>query len=166
MSATAIHTPERSGLRVGKDGRFFLPLLLMAMAMLVLAGAGGALVLKAKLRPSAPQGISASSMPGYAPLPAMTFTLNAGSRLREVSVRVVLELASPDEAAQVAPFVPRIADAMNGRMLDVSPDSLKGSAGSSYIKSAVSEVANRELRSLRIASLPAGRVLIQDMLLR
>jgi flagellar basal body-associated protein FliL len=167
MSAIAIHVHEVHRRPAASEGRTLKALLIVAALMLLLAGGGSALLLKSVVRPHAAGGSQTTGpAPNYAPLPPMTFTLSSGTRLREVSVSVALEIEPTVRAEDVIPFGPRIADAMNTRMMDVAPEELSGAAGWSYVKDMVAEVANRELRSLKMRPVPANRVLVQDLLVR
>ncbi|WP_109106781.1 flagellar basal body-associated FliL family protein [Azospirillum sp. TSO35-2] len=147
--------PERVGNR--------LVLVLLAL-LLTFAGTGAAGLLL--LRPAPAQGAYApppvQTPPAlYATMPTMTFTLNDGIRLRELRVRAVLEFDPTTSLEAVIPHLPRIADAMGLRMLDVDPADLRGADGSAYLKDALRFVANRTMRPLKLR-----QVLIQDMLLR
>ncbi len=147
--------------RTGNRLVFALMLLMVAFAG---AGAGGALL----LRPAPAQGayvparIAAASAPAvYASLPTLIVTLNDGRRLHELRLRAVLEFDPATPLETVTPHLPRIADAMNQRLLEVDPAELRGADGPAYVKDALRFVANRTMRPLKLR-----QVLIQDMLLR
>ncbi len=91
----------------------------------------------------------------------MSFTLNDGDRLRELRIRAVLELDPSVPLETVKPYLPRIANSMSVRMLEVEPDELRGQDGTVYIKNALRFVADKTMRPLKVR-----QILIQDMLLR
>lgn len=155
LTRTATPRPDRLDRRI---------LLLLAAIVFTLTFAGAGTILLSKKAASA--GLHGgpavrSDAVTYARLPAMSFTLNDGTRLRELQLRVVLELDPTVQAKAVEPYYPQITDAMNLRMLDVDPDELRGADGPNYIKDALRFAAAKVLRPLKVR-----QVLVQDMLLR
>jgi flagellar protein FliL len=144
-------------------GGRIIPALFLLIVTLAAAGAGGVLMLKPATAHTggASTRMSATVQPTYASMPAMSFTLRDGDRLRELKVRVVLELDPSVPLETVKPYLPHIADAMSVRMLDVDPNELSGQDGPHYIKDALGFAANKAIRPLKIR-----QVLVQDMLLR
>lgn len=161
--ATAGASPRSAAMTLpeGVSGKIIMMLLAM-LVTLAGAGAGGILMLKpatahpgkTPLRIDAPVAL-------YAALPTMSFTLNDGTRLRELRVRAVLELDPSIPLDLVKPYIPTIADAMTIRMMDVDPDELRGQDGPLYIKNALRFAADKAMRPLKVR-----QVLVQDMLLR
>ncbi|XKH33591.1 hypothetical protein ACIU1J_07620 [Azospirillum doebereinerae] len=76
-------------------------------------------------------------------------------------VRAVLELDPSVPLDTVKPYLPRIADAMTLRMMEVDPNELRGQDGPLYVKDALRFAANKAMRPLKVR-----QVLVQDMLLR
>ena len=145
----------------GTGNRMILALLGLMLAFAG-AGAGGALL----LRPAPAQGAHPTARieaaPAvYATLPTLTVTLNDGRRLQELRLRAVLEFDPFTPMETVTPHLPRIADAMSRRLLEVDPAELRGADGQVYVKDALRYVANKTMRPLKLR-----QVLIQDMLLR
>ncbi|MBP2299196.1 flagellar basal body-associated FliL family protein [Azospirillum picis] len=161
MTATS---PERSLASLDHVGRRMVLALLGLLVAFAGAGVGSALLLRPAKAHGAlgPAGAGAMPAPGvYATLPTMVVTLNDGRQLRELRLRAVLEFDPATPLTAVTPQLPRIADAMTRRLLDVSPSDLQGANGSAYVKDALRFVADRTMRPLK-----AKQVLIQDMLLR
>lgn len=155
MGTVALPMPERVGNKI-------VVTLLALLLTLAGAGAGGVLMLKPAAGHSGRLPARVEAAPAtYAAMPAMTFTLNDGNRLRELRVRAVLELAPSTPLETVLPHLPRIADAMTLRMMDVDPDELRGPEGTLYIKDALRFAADKAMRPLKVR-----QVLVQDMLLR
>ncbi|WP_042701383.1 flagellar basal body-associated protein FliL [Azospirillum sp. B506] len=145
----------------GTGNRIFLALLGLMLAFAG-AGAGSALILRPSPAHGAHPPVRIEPAPAvYAALPTLTLTLNDGRRLQELRLRAVLEFdpATPMEA--VTPHLPRIADAIGQRLLEVNPAELRGADGQIYVKDALRYVANKTIRPLKLR-----QVLIQDMLLR
>ncbi|MBY6263549.1 flagellar basal body rod protein [Azospirillum sp. 412522] len=140
--------------------------IVLTLLGLMLAFAGTGIGSALMLRPSPAQGAHPPARVDVAPavyatLPTLTVTLNDGRRLQELRLRAVLEFdpATPLEA--VTPHLPRIADAIGRRLLEVDPAELRGAEGQVYVKDALRYVANKTMRPLKLR-----QVLIQDMLLR
>lgn len=154
-SATAPSTPDRVGSKV-------ILVLLAALIGLALTGAAGIFLLKpGTAHAGRPVAETVRPVANYAPLPTMSFTLSDGNRLHELRVRVVLEMDASVQPKAVESYVPRIASALNTRMLDVDPAELRGRDGSFFIKDAVMQTAAKEMRSMKVR-----QVLVQEMLLR
>lgn len=96
-----------------------------------------------------------------APLPPMEFTLADGHRVRQVELRVLLELDPKVDRKLVEMHAPRIANALSASMIDVNPTELTGPAGTRLVKEQISIAANRELKPIRIR-----QVLLQRFLVR
>jgi len=162
------HMPARTPLRRAErtlsldhvSGKIILGLLVL-MIGLSLAGAGGIFLLKPATAHTGNGAEVVHPIANYAPLPVMNFTLNDGDRLRELRVRVVLEMDPHAVPKLVESYGPRIASAMSGLMMDVAPAELRGQDGTYIIKDAVMRAAAKELRSMRIR-----QVLVQELLLR
>lgn len=152
----AVPMPERVSNKI-------VLLLLALLATLAVAGAGGVLMLKPATAHSGkpPVRVETMAVATYAALPTMSFTLTDGNRLRELRIRAVLELDPSIPLESVKPYLPRIADAMSVRMLEVEPGELSGQDGPLYIKDALRFVADKALRPLKVR-----QILVQDMLLR
>lgn len=164
MASAAHQPPANPSLEGEPAGRRILPILFLLIVALTAAGAGGALMLKpatAAHSGAVPAKTVAGPQPSYAAMPAMSFTLRDGERLRELKLRVVLELDPSVPLDKVKPYLPHIADAMSVRMLDVDPNELRGQDGPHYIKDVLGFAANKAMRPLKIR-----QVLVQDMLLR
>lgn len=140
-------------------------LLILAALVVALSSAGaGTILLRKQLSPAGGRTPAVEVKPGavtYARLPAMSFTLNDGTRLRELQLRVVLELDPSVPAKAVEPYIPHITDAISLRMSDVDPEELRGAEGPLYVKDALRYSAAKVLRPLKVR-----QVLVQDMLLR
>lgn len=95
------------------------------------------------------------------PLPPMEFTLADGHRIRQVELRVMIEVDPKIDRKLVEAHAPRIANALSARMIDVNPVELIGPAGTSLVKEQVILAANRELKPIRIQ-----QVLLQRFLVR
>jgi len=149
--------PERAGNKIIL-GLFVLMLVLTG------AGAGGALMLKpatASTGRAPARAEAGAAVATYAALPTLNVTLNDGDRLRELRIRAVLELDPSIPLETVKPYLPRIADALNLRMMEVHPNELRGQDGPLYVKDALRFVADKAMRPVKIR-----QVLVQDMLLR
>lgn len=143
------------------SGKIILGLMLL-MVGLSAAGAGSAFLLKpAKARAGRPVADEAPAMANYARLPTMNFTLSDGDRLRDVRVRVVLEMDPQVHPKTVESYGPRISSAMSTAMLEVNATELRGGAGTSFIKDAVMQTASKELRPMKVR-----QVLLQELVLR
>jgi Flagellar basal body-associated protein FliL. len=142
------------------SGKIILGLLVL-MIGLSLAGAGGVFLLKPATAHTGQGSDVVRPIANYAPLPVMSFTLSDGDRLRELRVRVVLEMDPHTVPKVVESFGPRIANAMNGLMMDVTPADLRGQDGSYVIKDAVMRAAAKELRPMKVR-----QVLVQELILR
>ncbi len=142
------------------SGKIILGLLAL-MIGLSLAGAGGVFLLKPATAHTGGASELVRPIANYASLPVMNFTLNDGDRLRELRVRVVLEMDPHAVPKVVESYGPRIASAMSGLMMDVAPVELRGQDGTYVIKDAVMRAAGLELRPMKIR-----QVLVQEMLLR
>ncbi len=153
-SGPSAAAPDRIG------GRVIL-LLLAGLVGLAAAGTGGLFLLKPGTALAGRPAAEARTAIRYARLPVMNFTLTDGDRLRELRLRVVLEMDPSVEPETVEPYGPRIANAMSNHMQDVAPQELRGGGGSILIKEAVMWTAGRELRPMKIR-----QVLVQEMLLR
>lgn len=155
LTRTASPRPDRLDRRI---------LLILAAIVFTLSFAGAGTILLSKKASSAglhaTPAVRADSVT-YARLPAMSFTLNDGTRLRELQLRVVLEMDPTVTAKSVELYFPQIADAMSLRMLDVDPEELRGAEGPIYVKDALRFAAAKVLRPLKVR-----QVLVQDMLLR
>ncbi|WP_448203155.1 flagellar basal body-associated FliL family protein [Azospirillum sp. sgz302134] len=138
-------------------------LLLLALVIgLSLASAGGLFLLKPRMaRAGLPGPETTRPAANYASLPAMNFTLTDGDRLRELRVRVVLEMEPLAQPKTVVTYAPRIASAMNVLMLDVNPAELRGKNGPYFIKDAVMQTAAKEMQSMKVR-----QVLVQEMVMR
>lgn len=166
-TSTIAAGPDRndSASLVERVGNRFVFVLLAVLVTFAAAGTGGVLM----LRPATAHGafgpartaVPATAPALYARMPAMTFTLNDGSRLRELRVSAVLEFDPATPLDAVTPHLARIADSMSLRMLDVDPAELNGRDGSAYVKDALRFAAAKAIRPLKLR-----QVLIQDMLLR
>lgn len=165
MVRTAATGPTRQEFlsEAERFGGRIIPALFLLIVALAAAGAGGVLMLKPATAHTGalPAKTIVGPQPAYAAMPAMSFTLRDGERLRELKVRVVLELDPSVPLETVKPHLARIADAMSVRMLDVDPNELRGQDGPHYIKDALGFAANKAIRPLKIR-----QVLVQDMLLR
>lgn len=145
--------------RIG--GRIILGLMLL-MVGLSAAGAGTAFLLKpAKARAGRPVAEEAPALANYARLPAMTFTLSDGDRLRDVRVRVVLEMDPQVQPKTVESYGPRISSAMSTAMQEVDATELRGGGGTSLIKAAVMQTASKELGAMKVR-----QVLLQELVMR
>lgn len=144
------------------SGRIILGLMLLLVGLSA-AGVGGALLLKpGNTRPgSHPAGAEATRAANYARLPAMTFTLSDGDRLRDVRLRVVLEMDPQAQAKTVESYGPRITSAMSTMMQEVPATELRGGGGTSFIKDAVMQTASKELRPMKVR-----QVLLQELVMR
>lgn len=143
------------------SGKIILGLMVL-LAGLSAAGAGGAFLMKpAKAHAGLPVEQEPPAMANYARLPAMNFTLTDGDRLRELRVRVVLEMDPQAHAKTVESYGPRITSAMTTEMLDVNAGDLRGRDGSVLIKDAVMRTASKELRPMKVR-----QVLVQELVLR
>lgn len=141
-------------------GRVVLMMLLLILG-LAGAGIGGAYLIKVGTHRGARATGTAAATGNYAPLPTMVFTLNDGDRLRDVRLRVVLDMDPSVPPEEVTPYAPRIANTVSEAMLEVDPATLRGSAGLEVVKETVAKIAGRELRPMRIRT-----VLVQDLLIR
>lgn len=142
------------------SGKIILGLLAL-MIGLSLAGAGGIFLLKPATAHTGNGTDIVHPVANYARLPVMNFTLNDGERLRELRVRVVLEMDPHAVPKLVESYGPRIASAMSGLMMDITPAELRGQDGTYVIKDAVMRAATTELRTMKIR-----QVLVQELLLR
>ncbi|WP_449232097.1 flagellar basal body-associated FliL family protein [Azospirillum doebereinerae] len=152
-----VSMPERAGNKIIL-GLFVLMLTLTG------AGAGGALMLKpatASTGRAPARAEAGAAVATYAALPTLNVTLNDGDRLRELRIRAVLELDPSVPLETVKPYLPRIADALSLRMMEVDPNELRGQDGPLYVKDALRFAANKAMRPLKVR-----QVLVQDMLLR
>lgn len=89
----------------------------------------------------------------------MGFTLTDGRHLRELRIRVVLELPPKSDPAPVNPAAERIATAMTDLMLNLQARDLSGSGGSQIVKTHMLKAARAELHPLEIR-----QVLVQEMI--
>ncbi|MGR0185822.1 flagellar basal body-associated FliL family protein [Azospirillum aestuarii] len=136
--------------------------LLCTMAGLAAAGTGGAFLLKPGTAQAGRMvGDTLRTAANYARLPAMIFTLSDGDRLRELRVRVVLDMEPTAPAKTVESYGPRIASAMTNVMLETDPGELRGRNGAFYIKDAVMRTAAKELGAMKIR-----QVLVQELVMR
>ena len=164
MTKTSVSAEAGQGSLPSFDGTGNRIVLALLGLMLAFAGAGiGSALL---LRPAPAQGAYSparvEAAPAvYAALPTLTVTLNDGRRLQELRLRAVLEFDPSTPMETVTPHLPRIADAIERRLLEVDPAELRGAEGQVYIKDALRYVANKTMRPLKLR-----QVLIQDMLLR
>ena len=102
----------------------------------------------------------AATPPVYAALPAMDFTLPDGTRLRELRLRVVLELPPETDPATVIPSANRIATTMTGLLHNMEARELSGANGSQIVKRNMLQAARTELHPLEIR-----QVLVQEMII-
>ena len=136
--------------------------LICAMAGLAAAGTGGIFLLKpGTAQAGRPVAGTLRAAANYARLPAMHFTLTDGDRLRELRVRVVLDMDPAAPAKTVESYGPRIASAMSNVILDTDAGDLRGRNGAFYIKDAVMRTASRELGAMKIR-----QVLVQELIMR
>lgn len=159
MKGRSMRDGDAASMRDRVGGRIFL-VLFAALIGLAATGAGGVFLLK-PAKAHTGRGSHEPLAAVYAPLPPMNFTLSDGARLRELRVRVVLEMDPLTEAKLVESYGSRIASAMNTLMLDVEPADLRGPSGSIFIKDAVMQTARKELRPMKVR-----QVLVQELLLR
>lgn len=133
-----------------------LLVLASVLGLLAMLGVGSAVVFGAG---SAKAGRGGHPGPVYAALPAMNFTLTDGSRLRELRLKVLLEMDPTADLAVVEPRGPRIVGALESRMAGVRASELSGTGGTRMVKDLITVAANHELRPLRVR-----QVLLQEML--
>lgn len=132
----------------------------IALVLLAVLGAGGAVIASKVRSSSAPVAEGMGPKKNYAALPSMTFSLGGGDA-RLVDVKVLLEV-DPTVSGKVAePYVPRIADQLSDKMRSIEPGQLAGADGAKLMKSAIASVLDREMREVRVREILLDRMVVR-----
>jgi flagellar FliL protein len=113
-------------------------LLLLAIPLLLLAGAGGLVAFRPQLIPglsrhpaataAAPPAPAVAAKPVFVDLPEMTVTLPNGGNPKQLRIRIALELMrQPGDAPPADLLTPRVYDALLTYLRTVQGDELEGS---------------------------------------
>lgn len=124
------------------------PLLLGALALLLLAG-GGAGAWSAGLLPFGRHAdeAPASHPPVFVEIPEIVANLNSTARRPVyVKLRARLEMSRPDDAAAAQTAMPRLLDLFNTFLRETRPEELRGSAGVHRLREELISRANIALR--------------------
>jgi flagellar basal body-associated protein FliL len=95
----------------------------------------------------------------YAVLPEMSVALGGGNRTMDLRVR--LELDPKVDPKVTDPFAARIADRLSDRMREIEPERLAGADGARLMKSTITSVVDREVRTIKVRD-----VLLESMVIR
>ena len=130
------------------------------LVLLASAGGVGVVVVKASQRTDDRDVVARmGAKKNYAVLPEMSVAVGGGNRTMDLRVR--LELDPKVDPKVTDPYTARIADRLSDRMREIEPERLSGADGAKLMKSTITSVVNREVRSIKIHD-----VLLESMVIR
>jgi len=141
----------------GETIGFGLPVVIIGVLVLLALLGGLGVAMFSKDGPT-PQQIIArmGAKKNYAALPEMSMTLGGGGR--SMDVRVLLELDPKVDPRIAEPYAARIADRLSDRMRDVEPERLVGAEGAQFMKSTITSVVEREIRTIKVRDVMLERM--------
>jgi flagellar FliL protein len=99
--------------------------------------------------------------PAYFEIPAMTVNLNSASRARFLRIRILLELESQEVLPAAKTAMPRIIDGLQTYLRQLSPEDLRGGAGTQKLQTELLDVIGKVDHHMIVKD-----VLIQEMLIQ
>lgn len=135
---------------------------IVTILLVLLASVGGVGVVVVKsTRNSEERDVTArmGAKKNYAVLPEMSVALGGGGRTMDLRVR--LELDPKVDPKITDPYTARIADRLSDRMREIDPERLTGADGARLMKSTITSVVDREVRTIKVRD-----VLLESMVIR
>lgn len=128
----------------------------IVLLMLAVLGGVGAVVAN---KPRAPSVTIPGGPKNYARLPLMSFAL--GSDRQVVDIRALIELEPGVSPTVATPYLDRISDRLSDRIRQFDPAQLAGAEGAQLVKSAIAQVLDREMTSVKVRDVLLDRFVIR-----
>lgn len=131
----------------------------VVLMLLALVGGVGAVVVSSSRNSEREASSRIGPKKNYAVLPEMSLALGGGGLTMDLRVR--LELDPQVDPNVTIPYAARIADRLGDRMREIEPERLAGADGAMLMKSAITSVVDREVRTIKVRDVLLERMVVR-----